>query len=322
MTNSLGRCNIKATVPRDWFLKSQSGSKVAIKVESVLPDGPFAELDPIEIIPTRDFRPAAAVVVRLPQRTFVPGETVQAVVEVPSATLQPSAFRIVCAASEGAWELASATMDHEAWDASLWRASSRELVITGTSAAPQFSETTARPTSVLALLNFRILPNATEGEVRAGCRVEELLDSLQGPMLAATPQNAVFEDRFASGSALGRVLVAKERPTGYLVYPTRGELVNTAVLTGKRVNSSVVVQRAFDHGRIETVAQGLVCASTAAAALKVNRDCSAAFLDGSERRGGEAVTVSVAITPSRRRCCAALCILQHLVPRDGFDVGD
>ena len=93
----------------------------------------------------------------------------------------------------------------------------------------------------------------------------------------------------AVGGSNGELQIAERVLRGVVVTAERAELVNTAILTGESVASSVSVLAVYSDNTQQYVIAS--ACGTSSEALHVSQDCRSVYLDGTETTGGAAAGV-------------------------------
>jgi hypothetical protein len=126
-----------------------------------------------------------------------------------------------------------------------------------------------------------------EGVVQAA-RV--LIDNSLATMPTDGSELLAFVSRttLATAETTGSLYVLPNAIIGILPYAAANELVNTAVLSGERQDTRLVVLGVAVDGTVaQTTAGVATCSSTTPSLLQVSADCSSLYFDGSEFDGGE-----------------------------------
>ncbi|XP_062511329.1 uncharacterized protein LOC134187228 [Corticium candelabrum] len=103
---------------------------------------------------------------------------------------------------------------------------------------------------------------------------------------------ATAVDRTSVGVKSGVVFFSGDVSVGVLAYATSGELVNTAVLSGRKVASAVTVLSVYSNSSLHSCSAA-VCRSKDVDVIQADVDCREVFVNGSESRGSSAVLLSV-----------------------------
>lgn len=184
------------------------------------------------------------------------------------------------------------------WSASVTAADSRNYAINAQLSDPTSAQGGIISTlELLCTVSLRVTGTAALNQSAAIAGTIEFLSNVQGdrikPNGLVTPTTMSSHDRRGLVVGAGQVHISDDYVTGFLAYASRGELVNTAVLSGTTITSSIAVWFARLSGSLQSEVTGRSCSSDQTHVLQVSGDCSMVYLDGTESAGAAKVTVTV-----------------------------
>lgn len=146
-------------------------------------------------------------------------------------------------------------------------------------------------------LNLTLKDTFTVAEVLSvSATIEDLTDDF-GFAALEMPAAVTFDDREGVHSASGSIYVKAGGLTKLANgYATISELINTAVIDGVVVESSVVIEGVWANGTTSAIPASsgdLRCTSVEPTVVNVATDCSKVYLDGSEIKGAANASITV-----------------------------
>ena len=138
---------------------------------------------------------------------------------------------------------------------------------------------------------------STNHSAAISCTIAGLFDSKVVSAFASTPAAGTFQDRDGASSSPGRVYIESNDVVGIFPFVSQSVLVNTAVLTGQHIQSSMYVLWVHRDGSLNTLPAGsLQCQSRFPSVVQVDSSCSYVYLNGSETSGSDLATITVNTT--------------------------
>ena len=132
------------------------------------------------------------------------------------------------------------------------------------------------------------LTNGT-AELDFECVVDYVADATGGTVQSGGQAFHVGRSVFNNGTPV--VYAAENFVNELILYSDEGTLVNTAVLTGNKVSTSIKGIAVYANGKIEYEYDDLSCTSSDVDVVKVTTNCEEAYLNGTESEGSNMATI-------------------------------
>jgi len=232
----------------------------------------------------------------LPSSTVYRGSMLSATLTA-QAGYQTETFLIELNASDSLSISSVSAIDSTKWSITTASLTNSDWVILGR--LVDSSTASSQPvTSAEAVLRITFTVNQTAAVnqyANLTCRVAQLTN-VKGESLYPSGTLGEFIDRTTTSqtSTVGHVYVSADSASGILPYVSQSELVNTAVLSGTIITSSLQTLAVYQSGVTNVLASGMSCTSANSSIVKVYSNCSAVYLDGSEASGAASVLIHVA----------------------------
>eukprot|EP00054_Salpingoeca_dolichothecata_P028325 m.214394 g.214394 ORF g.214394 m.214394 type:complete len:6684 (-) comp26186_c0_seq6:25-20076(-) len=330
-----GTCVATVELPKHWFTGDIASLSIQYAVEGSQNSArqTLGATDSFVLKPKPRYSVLNNVVIEMPQRSILPGETF-AVDVLANAGLSITSFSLKFESSDNIKVKSIKT------DASIWRAfvqpggeGLEDMAVTGILADPtSITEGQTLDATVLCSLQLQVPPNAEVGNASltgsvfylGNARGQQVMPSNGSPNAPVT-----FVDRFGTANlGTGKVFVAQPVVTGVLASSERAQLVNFAMLGDLDFPSSspLTVMVGFsdgvmvfpndaddeDEGGEEEKGEGefeiegpsntnprlfsLECVSSSKQVIQADRNCRAVYFDGSEVESSADVPVEVTVS--------------------------
>jgi len=269
------------------------GGNQAVSVSYSVAGGSSVALGSLTVYATPAVPSVTGALVSLPLRDFYRGNSFTASVSAYAGTYSINTFRMQVTTDANV-QINSITYSSAVWGASILATSSNQYTITATPTSPLTRSVTASGPETLFQVSFSIVGSAgVNADAMINCSVFDLYDAKGVAVYSQFPSSATYYDRYGRNIVSGHVHVANNSVVGILPYVSQSELVNTAVITGTQVQSSMSVLGLMSDASTVMISSGLSCVSGNTGIVQVTSSCGLVYLTGSETSGSSKVGVSV-----------------------------
>ena len=233
----------------------------------------------------------------MPNYIVRPGDTFQAYVYA-NAGFAASVFQLSFTTSDPL-EILDITLDPTKWTGPVLKRSPQSAainaVLADTESVPSGPQSGRE---LLAVVTVRV-PSSSGAIVGLfSCTIVDfgsVQETSINPGGRAVPTPAGIVDRFFRGtpSLEGRIIVQPDTVRTLMPTVAKADIINTAVLSGQDLETSVNVVGLYTSGRLRTLTKSLQCASSDVKVVQVAADCSRMFFDGSETAGSPVASITV-----------------------------
>ena len=167
--------------------------------------------------------------------------------------------------------------------------------VTGISFDPTFTAVTGL--EELLTLRLRLsedAPLTSQQTLDINCTVDFIVNSqLQEVFSSERAVHINFDESGPCNFTYGRVIAAPTSVVRLFPYADSSVILNSAYLNGYPAGSNITIIGLLNAGRFSDSLLGTTCESSDPSALKVADDCSQVYVNGTETRGGDPISVYV-----------------------------
>jgi len=293
-----GICVATVTIPQTWF--AGRSSTVTLSYGVALAGAAVSVLEPVVTLMAAPASLAGQnVFIHMPLRPLLPGD----VARIPIGMLSefPVTAYTLTFAADAAISILGAEAASDRWSVVTARgdqANRGEFAVNAQVSALNIGAGSAGEEDIVLYLVVEVQPvdPAATASASLACTVGFVLNSKNEKIRLddrSTPTSAAFVDRRGVGVAdEGRVYIVPAAVAHLLAYVGQAELVNIAVVSGARVETTLSAVTVSSRGEL-VPATDVQCFSLDTSVVKVTGTCSSIYLDGSESRGHHAAQVKV-----------------------------
>ena len=290
-----GSCLATATLPKSWFtnITQSASAKVLISLDNSTFSGSAGDviIHPVQKLPPAD----GNVVIVLPSRSLFPGQVFDVNVYA-NARYTVNTFQISCSSDNNVEILATTQFAINKWAVSTFLDGKSKGSWIGHSRSSQDGLMVSNYQDLITI-KAKVSTTTTVHTGNFQCKVNKLSNIYDNNVFYGTAHH-IYRDVQQNGSGNGNsslvgVLYFQQNSIrGLFPYSDYSELINLAVLTGETFSFKLTLSSLNTQGRFVVPTSAVTCSSNDRDILKVERDCSAVYFDGSETDGGSAdVTV-------------------------------
>uniref|UniRef100_H3A1S8 Transmembrane protein 132A n=1 Tax=Latimeria chalumnae TaxID=7897 RepID=H3A1S8_LATCH len=231
-------------------------------------------LKPGEMEPVQEVQLGPNVVIRIPDRTALPGEMVSATVAF-GANLTADSLTVRAKLKKGMTVLEARAKVPNLWAVTLERSlGSRH----------HFATVTCRRLS--RQIDHRLSEYFTEVFL-----LDFEMENFTSPAVTRRIMWQAESDRHNTDKAVSEIMVSQTAIHTLVPLAKEIDILNTAILTGLRVQVPIRVFAVGEVGQVTDVSKFVECRSLDETVIKLSKECDHLYLNGKESRGGHQVRV-------------------------------